>query len=446
MRDFTNGNIRKNYFLFALPLVLSGLLSQMTQTIDTVLAGKIIGTAGLAATGATGPFFSFISSIFWGFTTGVAAFNAKQFGAKDYEGIKRNLYSNYLLLGSFCVAVTVLSIVFYRPLFALLHIDPVIFDDARRYFIIYMIGFIAVIFVQVLINTLYALGISGFALVYSIIYTVCHIGGNLLTVAVLGWGTAGLAVSAVMSCVIADTAFILKLRACFKEMGVLKVRVKPCFDDVRSTFSYSVPSSLQQTSMYLASLVLSPMVNAIGATASASYTVMLNLYGILAGIYQNASKTLSNFVAQNLGAGKLDNIKKGVRMGLYVELLLVVPLLLATALFPQQICSIFFQKSYAGADLGYAILFARVFLPLILFNLIANLFHAYFRGTGTMKPLLVATVLGSVSRIAVTALCIGPLGMTGMMIGWASSWVVDGLFGLLVYWLNDWNVVLKNRM
>ena len=61
MKDLTSGNVYKTFFLFGLPMVLSGLLSQMYGIIDTSIAGKLIGETGLAATGVTSPLTTFLS-------------------------------------------------------------------------------------------------------------------------------------------------------------------------------------------------------------------------------------------------------------------------------------------------------------------------------------------------------------------------------------------------
>ena len=70
MKDLTQGNIFKTFFLFGLPLVLSGLLSQTYNVVDTAIAGRFLGEQGLAAIGATSPLITFLSSVFWGFGAG----------------------------------------------------------------------------------------------------------------------------------------------------------------------------------------------------------------------------------------------------------------------------------------------------------------------------------------------------------------------------------------
>ena len=85
MKDLTKGNIYKTFILFAIPLILSGVLSQCYNLIDTVIAGKYLGDTGLAAIGSTSAFVTFCSSIFWGFANGASVQIASLFGAKKYQ-------------------------------------------------------------------------------------------------------------------------------------------------------------------------------------------------------------------------------------------------------------------------------------------------------------------------------------------------------------------------
>ncbi|MBE6656461.1 MAG: hypothetical protein E7609_06330 [Ruminococcaceae bacterium] len=82
MKDLTQGNVYKTFFLFALPLVFAGFLMQAYNLIDTVIAGRFLGEAGLAALGATSELLILTSSTFWGVNAGLGIYTASLFGAK----------------------------------------------------------------------------------------------------------------------------------------------------------------------------------------------------------------------------------------------------------------------------------------------------------------------------------------------------------------------------
>lgn len=100
MKDLTRGNIYKTFLLFAIPLMLSGLLSQAYSIVDTMIAGHFLGDAGLSAIGATADLINLASSTFWGINAGLGMLTASLFGAKDFVRMRNTLYSTFLFFFS----------------------------------------------------------------------------------------------------------------------------------------------------------------------------------------------------------------------------------------------------------------------------------------------------------------------------------------------------------
>ena len=128
MKDLSQGNIYKTFFLFGLPLVLSGVLSQTYHIIDTAIAGRFLGETGLAAIGATAPFLTFISSLFLGYGVGFGAYIGRLFGAGEYGKIKSAIYSTYFFMLLACVLFSAGLIAFHEPLFDFLKIEESLRD------------------------------------------------------------------------------------------------------------------------------------------------------------------------------------------------------------------------------------------------------------------------------------------------------------------------------
>lgn len=438
MKNLTEGNIYKTFILFAVPLVMAGFLSQAYNIIDSIIAGKFLGEAGLAAVGATSAFISFVSAAFWGFGTGVSVYTGILFGAKNFKELKTSLFSNTAIFISVHIVLSAIIIVFRSYIFRFLRIDAKIEQDAAIYFNIYIGGMVFIMLNYFGTYTMHALGMSGFPFRMSIVSTALNIGGNLLSVAVLKIGVAGVALSSVLSALIVDVCYLLKLRKCFAEMGVGEYKAKFSMRIVKKTLGVSIPTTLQQGVMYLASFVISPIINGIGSSATAAYSVVLRIYDINAGVYQNSAKTLMNYTAQCVGAGKVDNLKKGVRVGFLQGLMFLSPFLLASVLFSKQFCEAFFPTGYSGVALTYSVVFTKYFMPLVLFNVINNLFHAFFRGVKAAGMLLISTAIGSVSRVIATFILAVYYGMYGVYAGWALSWIMEAVFVLAVYWSGAW--------
>lgn len=438
MKNLTTGNIYKTFILFAIPLVLSGLLSQAYHTIDTIIAGKFLGSDGLAAIGSTSAFVTFISSVFWGYISGFSVYIATLFGAGEYEKMKTSIYSNLILIIFAILLLCGLVILMQNIIFDFLKVDNSIRHETSIYFTIYMSGLFLISLNTFGVFTMNAFGASSYPFLMSIISTILNICGNIFTVTVLNMGVAGIAISSVFAAAVVDICYFIKINKCFKELGCIKTKQKFSLESIKKSLSYSIPVTVQQTTMYIASLLISPLVNGIGSSATAAYTVVMRIYDINASIYQNSSKTLSNYSAQCVGAKKYHLLNKGLKVGLLQGIAFVAPVLIICILIPESICSAFFPKGYSGEGLDYSITFVRFYLPFILLNLLNNLFHSFFRSIKIMNVLLIATFIGSISRIISSIILVKFFGMNGVYIGWVISWVIEVIYSLVVFFSGKW--------
>lgn len=443
MKDLTKGNIYKTFLLFAIPMVLSSMLSQAYSTINVMMAGKLLGDGALAATGALSPLTTFINSIFWGYGMGIGVYVSHLFGAKDYYGIKCVVVNNFKLLSGALVLLSCVFLIFRQNIYQLLRVDPLILADCDRYFIITTLGKVFILFAANCVYVCNAIGDSAFPLYVSLLSATLNIGIGAAAILGLHMGVEGLAIGTVVAAVICSGIYLCKLSSVFKKMGVGKEKVPFSFTAIRDTGKYSLTTMTQQSIMYFAGLFLSPMINGIGGAASASYTVTLRIYEINAAIYVNSSKTVGNYTAQCYGAKKHDLLKKGVRVGVVQSLVLVLPVILACSLFAKPVAGLFYSADADPISVGYTIDFLRYCLPLLFINVFANLFHNFFRGIGRMKALLITTIAGSLARIIISGILIGPFGIYGYYAGWVLSWVFDAVVGAGIYFFGSWRKQLQ---
>ncbi len=438
MKDLTSGNLYKNFIVFAIPMVLSGVLSQGYSMVDTIIAGKLVGESALAAMGAIMPFGTFINSLFYGYGTGIGVYTAQLFGSHKPYRLKTVVINNMATVSAFVVFLSLLLLVFRYPIYSFLKIDGAILADADRYFTIVTAGKIFILFAGNSVFVLNALGESMFPFFMSLLSAVLNIGGNIASIVLLGMGVEGLALATVLSSLIVGICYCFRLRAYFRISGVHKHRVHWSPRVLKETFSYSAAVMFQQSIMSFSSMILSPLVNGLGSVASASYAVTQRVYAFNAMIYQNSSKTLGNYTAQCYGAKKYEQLRRGMAFGFLQSLIFVLPFLLVSVLCPRQITLLFFKTNSSETAIHYTILFLRFYLPFLGFNVAANLFHFFFRGIARFRLLLVSTFAGSAARILMSVLLIGPLGIHGIYIGWVFSWVFDALVGAWLYFFGKW--------
>ncbi len=446
MKNLTEGNIYKNFILFAIPLVLSGLLTQAFNIINTVVAGKYLGDAGLAATGATAGFFSFYGAIFWGWGMGFSINIAKLFGEKNYKKIKSNIFSNVFMLFILMTLAGIIMAIFKNPLLDMLNVDNSVRNEASKYFLILITTYFIAIMRVWGVYIFNSFGMSAFPFMVSLISSIFSTVAKVISLTVLNMGVSALAVITQLTGLIVITVYYIKLKKCFSEMGVNKEKYKVDFKEIKDTVSYAAPTTFQQMVMAVVSFLISPLVNAIGSSASAAYSVVMNIYNLNAQVYQHSAKTVSNYAAQCVGTRKFYNLKKGVKVGFLQGICFLTPVLLICIIFARPICSMYFPKGYAGESLSFTLTFVKFYLPFIAFNMINNLFHAFYRGVVAMKALVSATVIGTVTRLIPTILLIPVYGMTGVYIGWAVSWIAEAIFTVIVYFSGIWKKEKINKI
>lgn len=438
MKDLTKGNIYKTFLLFAIPMVLSSLLSQAYSTIDTIMAGKLLGDSALAAIGALSPFETFVDSVFWGYGMGVGVYVSHLFGAGAYGKLRQVIVNNFRFAFSLLFLLSCVFLLFRWEIYGFLKIDPAIVQDCDRYFFITTAGKVFILYMSFSVSVFNAVGDSAFPLSISVLSAVLNIAIGAAGILLMHMGIEALAWSTVLSAVVCAGVYWLRLRSVFKKMQVAAVKTPIRFLEIKEAGRFSLSVMVQQSVMYFAGMILSPMLNGIGGAASASYSVSLKIYNINAAIYINSSKTVGSYTAQCYGANKYHLLKKGVRVGALQTLVLVMPVLLACCLFASSVTSLFYAKDANPESVEYTVMYLRYFLPFLTCNIFANLFHNFFRGIGRMRALLITTIAGSVARIIISAILIGPFGIYGYYAGWVLSWIADGAVGAGIYFFGSW--------
>lgn len=158
-------------------------------------------------------------------------------------------------------------------------------------------------------------------------------------------------------------------------------------------------------------------------------------------IYENSGKTTGSYIANCYGSKQYHLLKRGVRAGFLQNIALLTPMLLACACFPNAVAGLFYAKGASPESVQYTVDFMRFCLPLIVFNVVANLFHNFFRGMGDMRALFITTFMGSLARLIIGWLLIKPYGIYGYYVAWVSSWFIDGLLGIIIYRFGSWRKI-----
>lgn len=438
MKDLTSGNIYKAFFLFSIPLILSSILSQAFGIIDTSIAGLFLGSKGLAALGASSSAIVVVEAFFWGMNAGIGVYLSGAFGEKNYEEFKKIVVSNRIFIFAVTSTLALLAIILNGPILKFLNVEEVIYIDSRNYFILMFINMPFALITHLYIYIFSSMGMSSFPMYISMASSVINIVGNILSVTVLDIGVIGLGLSTVISTIISFLLYTIKIRKCYKEMEVDKLSCRFNFKYVKRVFPAAIPNGAQQLSMYLAGFIISPIKNGLGYTAIASLSIVGKVEGMMSLFYGNCARTISTYIPQCVGAKKYHKIKKAIGVSFIQSLVFVIPVMLVIWLFPQIICSLFFNSETEAEVIQNVVTYIKIFMPFMFFHAFSNAFHNVFRGLKNSTQLLISTSLCSVASIILAFTLCPIMGIKGYYLQAALSWIIECIYIVIVYVSGKW--------
>ncbi len=438
MKNLTKGNIYKNFFLFSIPLIISGFFSNSFSIINQILSGRYLGEHGLAVSGSISGFVTFYNCTLSGFATGFTVLLTRLYGERNYKRIKDIIYFNIILLLVITTLIGLFLFIFKDVIMNILNVNAGIRETTKVYYSILAVPFFFNAF-RIWGNfMMIALGYTVFSFWVSLFTSALEMVLKIIFLEFFDMGIISIAVITQLVSVLLFIIYTLKLKKCFKELKIDKEKVTFNKDIASQSLSLGIPSTFQQMIMYVVSFLISPLVNGIGTAATAAYSIILNIQSISNSVYQNTSKTLTNYTAQCIGMRKFEKIKKGVLISFLQSTIMITPIIVLCSIFALPLCKLYFPKGFSGESLDYCVIFIRYYQLLIFFNLINNMFHSFYRGVMAMKLLVVSTIISSATRILITVLIIKNTGMNGIYLGWVASWIVEAVFNVVIYFTGVW--------
>ena len=311
--DLTVGNPFRSLLKFAIPVILGNLFQLFYTLADSVIVGKTLGANSLAAVGSTRIIIYFVFCFINGFTGGFGICLGQRCGAKDEKGMRKSVAVSTILSIAFTVVLTLLCCLFAHEILYLMQIPADISDEAYDYMFVVLLGTGATVFYNMISNMLRALGDSKTPLYFLVFSSILNIFLDLFFILVFHMGVAGAAWATILSQFLSA---LLSLLVGLNNFQVLHLRREDFRDlnaSIRLHLKTGFPMGFQMSVMCIGQLAMQAVVNSLGTAAVAGYTAASKA-DQLSVLVNNAMMTaISNYVAQNFGAGKTERIRMGVR-------------------------------------------------------------------------------------------------------------------------------------
>jgi len=313
--SLTEGPITKNILLFSIPLLLSNLFQQLYNSVDSAVVGTFSGDLALAAVGgSTGSIINLLIGFFLGISTGTGILYAMHYGAGDYKGLKK-LISSALFLGTAAgIVIGVLGAVFSKQMLIWMKTPEDILPLATIYLRIILGGMVITMIYNISAGMIRAEGDSTRPLIYLIIGGVVNLILDILFVAVFNWGVVGAAAATLAAQATAAILTVFRLTRLPEEYRLnfknFKINGLAIWDITR----ISIPCGLQGSMFNISNLLVQAKINTFGTIAVAGITAYSKIDGFIYMPVLALSLAVSTYVGQNVGAGKYDRVKKGMKV------------------------------------------------------------------------------------------------------------------------------------
>lgn len=429
--DLTEGKVWKVIVRFALPLLVGNLLQQFYNITDSIIVGQFLGKEALAAVSASFFIYYFIISLVIGVGSGTTVVISQLFGAKQYQKVQLAFSSFFIFMLVGGIILSIAGIIFAEPVFRLTNTPEEVIPQAVAYFRIYIGGTFLFVTFNSIISILRGVGESVRPMLFILITTVLNIAFDLLFILVFKWGIEGAARATVVSQGIGMCIALAYVNNTHPLLSIKKQDMLFDWKLFKESLKIGLPTSVQQCAIALGLIALLGIVNSFGTNTLTAYGAAGKIDTIITQAILTLSGALAAFCGQNIGAGRLDRVKKGVQFTMYTNIVLGLLTFAAVYLFGNEMMRIF-TKDIDVVAIGkeYLLIIGGFFIV----HGALNVYNGALRGAGdTLFPMITSLVCLWLIRIPLAYYLSSWLGRNG--IWWAIGISITiGLIVTFVYY------------
>ena len=429
-KDMTKGSPFKLILGFAFPMLLGMLFQQFYNLVDTMIVGKTLGVSALAGVGATGSINFMIIGFCMGICNGFAIPVAQQFGAGKYSELRKYVFNGYICSAVFAVVMTALSVVFCAPILRLLNTPDDIFMHAYNYIVIIFAGIPTVFLYNIVSGIIRSLGDSKTPVYFLVLSSVINIVLDFILIIYAKMGVAGAGIATVISQLVSGVGCTIYM---YKKFDILKANRQE--NVVRKRYVVNlcyigVPMGLQYSITAIGSTILQAAVNGLGSSYVAAMTAGSKMFNFTCCPFDALGSTMATYGGQNVGAGKIDRLGKGIRAAMIIGAVYSVVALVVLFFTTDYIALLFVD----AAEVEIIRLTRRFILASALFYIPltgVNVYRFCIQGMGYSVFAILAGVFEMLARTLVAIFLIPVIGFNGACLDSGRYIPYSGVYTLL---------------
>lgn len=433
-RDLTTGSPFRLVLGFTIPLLFGFFFQQLYSFVDAAIVGRTLGAEALAAVGSTGSLNFMVLGLCGGMCSGFAIPVALNFGARDYQQMRRYIMNAAYLCAALSVTIGVVTGIFSRTFLIWMNTPAEILDNANTYISLIFWGIPATVLYNMASGIMRSLGDSKTPVFFLVMASVMNIVLDLFFIAVLKTGVIGAAIATVISQLVSGLCCVITL---IRRFGIVHPSAEERTfrpDIARHLISIGLPMGLQFSITAIGSIAMQTATNSLGTVYVAATTAANKLVMFFNCIFDALASTMATFAGQNIGARKPERINKGLYaagvIGTVYSLVAYVVLSVAGTTLLQ-----LFLDAGETEVLGYAHQYMMVNVTYYVLLLLVNIVRLSIQGMGYTQLAMIAGTLEMIARTFVGMVLIPIFGYDAACYSGPAAWLAADIFLLPAYFI-----------
>lgn len=431
-KDLTVGDPEKVLWKFCFPLFGSIIFQQLYNIADSLVAGKFIGENALAAVGNSYGITMIFIAFAFGCNIGCSVVTAQLFGAKNYKELKTAVYTTMIGSMVLCLSLMVIGFISCDRLLQITNTPENVFADSKLYLDIYILGFPFLLFYNVATGIFSALGDSKTPFIFLAFSSMANIFMDIWFVAGFQMGVLGVACATFIcqgiSCILALVVVFHRLKKITTEEEI------PIFSWklLKKIAVIAIPSVLQQSFISVGNIIIQSVINGYGIAVMAGYSAAVKLNNLVVTSFTTLGNGVSNYTAQNLGAGIMKRVEAGFRAGIKMVWMICIPIVVLYLSANEWLIGLFMDHPTLLA-MQSGTQFLKIVAPFYFIIAVKLVADGILRGAEMMKEFMIATFIDLVLRVGLAVVISHHFGYVGIWCSWPIGWVIATVLSVLFY-------------
>lgn len=441
-KDLANDKISKLLVEMSIPAILSMLVAAIYNIVDRIFIGRT-NPLGLTAIGITMPFqvvqMAFVLLIGVGASTLISI----KYGEKEYDSAEKILFNALILIIISELIITLACLVFMDPIFDLLGVSKDVYNYAREYIIVILLGGVPGLTGYCLNNCVRSLGHAKESMMIVLISSVLNIGLDALFIFVFKWGVMGAAVATVISQTLV-TLFVLYFFINAAHVPIKLRKKKASFDwsSMLEIFKNGLPNFFMNIFGTIVSIILNRFIIDLGSDYHlASVTIITSISMFITMVIYGISQGAQPLIGYNFGANKYDRIVETVKLTTGLIIVISSVFLGIIELYPNIFVYLFTSETRL---LDITTKNIKIYLLGITFIGIHSIATTYFQSIRRPKTSSILYIL-RYGGVLIPLLYIVPnvMGISGVYLSNALSDIISGGIALILLYLDIRSLNIK---